>query len=75
MGESIIDDEPWPLIEPLLPAAKPRRPRYPGRKPVRDRAARTGILFVLKTAMRWCELPAEMECGSAVRFWRARLRG
>lgn len=50
MGKPIIDDELWKLIEPLLPPAKPRRFKYPGRKPVPNRAALTGILFVLKTA-------------------------
>jgi transposase len=73
MGKPIIDDELWTLIEPLLPPAKPRRFKYPGRKPVPDRAALTGILFVLKTGIRWRDLPAEMGCGSGVSCWR-RLR-
>jgi transposase len=73
MGKPIIDDELWALIEPLLPPAKPRRFKYPGRKPVPDRAALTGILFVLKTGIRWRDLPAEMGCGSGVSCWR-RLR-
>lgn len=73
MGKSIIDDELWTLIEPLLPPAKPRRLRYPGRRRVPDRAALTGILFVLKTGIRWNELPAEMGCGSGISCWR-RLR-
>jgi hypothetical protein len=73
MGRQIVDDELWALIEPLLPAAKPRRFKYPGRKPVPDRAALTGILFVLKTGIRWRDLPAEMGCGSGVSCWR-RLR-
>ncbi|TDF95014.1 transposase, partial [Paraburkholderia guartelaensis] len=66
MGKPIIDDELWALIEPLLPPAKPRRFKHPGRKPVPDRAALTGILFVLKTGIRWRDLPAEMGCGSGV---------
>ncbi|MGF6293077.1 transposase [Paraburkholderia youngii] len=73
MGKPIIDDELWTLIEPLLPPAKPRRFKYPGRKPVPDRAALTGILFVLKTGIRWRDLPPEMGCGSGVSCWR-RLR-
>ncbi|HDR9024010.1 TPA: IS5 family transposase [Burkholderia vietnamiensis] len=73
MGEPIIDDELWKLIEPLLPPANPRRFKYPGRKPVPNRAALTGILFVLKTGIRWRDLPAEMGCGSGVSCWR-RLR-
>lgn len=73
MGKPIIDDELWALIEPLLPPAKPRRFRYPGRMPVSDRAALTGILFVLRSGIRWNELPSEMGCGSGVSCWR-RLR-
>ena len=38
-----------------------------------DRAALTGILFVLKTGIRWRDLPMEMGCGSGVSCWR-RLR-
>ncbi|WP_310319903.1 IS5 family transposase [Paraburkholderia terricola] len=73
MAKPIIDDELWALIEPLLPPARPRRFRYPGRKPVADRAALTGILFVLKSGIRWSELPSEMGCGSGISCWR-RLR-
>ncbi|WP_186044514.1 IS5 family transposase [Burkholderia gladioli] len=73
MGKPIINDELWALIEPLLPPSKPRRAKYPGRKPIADRAALTGILFVLKTGIRWRDLPSEMGCGSGVSCWR-RLR-
>lgn len=66
MGKPIIDDKLWTLIEPLLPQPKPRRTKYPGRMPVSDRAALTGILFVLKTGLRWRDLPAEMDCSSGV---------
>ena len=50
-----------------------RRYRYPGRKRVPDRAALTGILFVLKTGIPWEHLPQEMGCGSGMTCWR-RLR-
>lgn len=73
MAKPIIDDELWTLIEPLLPPPKPRREKNPGRLPVSNRAALTGILFVLKTGLRWRDLPAEMGCGSGVTCWR-RLR-
>ena len=73
MDKPIIDDELWKRIEPLLPRPKPRREKYPGRKPVPDRAALSGILFVLSTGLRWRDLPAEMGCGSGVTCWR-RLR-
>jgi transposase len=38
-----------------------------------DRAALTGILFVLKTGIPWEYLPPEMGCGSGMSCWR-RLR-
>ena len=38
-----------------------------------NRAALTGILFVLKTGLPWEYLPAEMGCGSGMTCWR-RLR-
>lgn len=73
MGKPIIDDELWTLIEPLLLPAKPRRFKYPDRQPVPGRTALTGMLFVLKTGIRWRDLPAEMGCGSGVSCW-GRLR-
>ena len=73
MARAILSDELWSLIEPHLPAPKPRRFRYPGRKPVENRAALTGILFVLKTGIPWEDLPQEMGCGSGMTCWR-RLR-
>lgn len=66
MAKPIIDDELWILIKPLLPPAKPRREKNSGCLPVSNRAALTGILFVLKTGLRWRDLPAEMGCGSGV---------
>jgi transposase len=40
---------------------------------VPDRAALTGIVFVLKTGIPWEYLPREMGCGSGMTCWR-RLR-
>ena len=45
--EELVPDGLWERVEPLLPAAKPRRRRYPGRRPIDDRAALVGIVFVL----------------------------
>ncbi|MBF3909636.1 transposase [Burkholderia pseudomallei] len=72
-GKPIIDDGLWARIEPLLPPPKPRRVKYPGRKPVAGRAALTGILFVPKTDIRWRDSPCEMGCGTGAGCWR-RLR-
>jgi len=72
MAKPILNDELWEIIEPLIPKKK-RRFRYPGRKPLPDRAVLTGILFVLKTGIGWEDLPKEMGCGSGMTCWR-RLR-
>ena len=63
MAKPLLPDDLWALIEPLLPPPKPRRFRYPGRKPITHRQALTGILFVLKTGIAWEDLPAELGLG------------
>ena len=73
MAKPLLDDELWHLIEPLFPPPKPRRKRFPGRKPISHRQALTGILFVLKTGIPWEYLPQELGCGSGMTCWR-RLR-
>jgi transposase len=72
MAKPILDDELWGRIESLLPP-KPRRARFPGRKPLDNRKALTGILFVLKTGITWENLPQELGCGCGMSCWR-RLR-
>jgi transposase len=72
MAKQILNDELWQIIEPIIPKKK-RRFRYPGRKPISDKAALTGILFVLKTGIGWEDLPPELGCGSGMTCWR-RLR-
>ena len=58
-----ISDEFWAAVEPLLPARE-RRFRYPGRKPIEDRAVLQGIIFVLVTGIPWKALPIELGFGS-----------
>lgn len=72
MAKQILNDELWQIIEPIIPK-KERRFRYPGRKSIPDKAALTGILFVLKTGIGWEDLPPELGCGSGMTCWR-RLR-
>jgi transposase len=50
----------------LFPPPKPRRFRFPGRKPLDQRKVLTGILFVLKTGVSWEDLPHELGCGCGV---------
>ncbi len=71
MKKPLVPDDLWAIVEPLLPSEPPKpkggRPRVP------DRAALTGIIFVLKSGIPWEMLPQEMGCGSGVTCWR-RLR-
>ncbi len=71
MSKPLLPDDLWAVIEPLLPPEPPKpkggRPRVP------DRAALTGILFVLRSGTPWELLPQEMGCGSGMTCWR-RLR-
>jgi transposase len=71
MPSVLIPEGLWPIIENLLraPAPKPRG----GRPRISDRAALSGILFVLRTGIAWEDLPPELGCGSGVTCWR-RLR-
>ena len=73
MAKPLVDDELWAMVEPLLPKPKPRHFRHPGRKPLDNRRALSGIIFVLKTGIGWEDLPQEMGCGSGMTCWR-RLR-
>ena len=73
MIEELVPDGLWDRIAPLLPAPKPRRDRYPGRRPIGDRAALAGIVFVLKTGIAWNQLPTALVGCSGVTCWR-RLR-
>lgn len=72
MAALLVSDELWARVEPLLP--KHHSPGVEGgRPPVDDRAALTGILFVLKSGIPWEMLPQEMHCGCGMTCWR-RLR-
>jgi transposase len=72
MAKPLVSDELWAIVEPLLPPT-PAHPK--GGRPftVPDRAALTGIIFVLKTGIQWEYLPQEMGSGCGMTCWR-RLR-
>ncbi len=70
--DPIITDAVWERVEPLIPH-RARRRRYPGRKPLDDRAVLTGILVVLARGIGFERLPKELELGSGMTCWR-RLR-
>jgi transposase len=71
MSKELVSHELWEVVEPLLPEGPPKLKG--GRPRVKDRAAFTGIGFVLKSGIPWEKLPKEMGCGSGSTCWR-RLR-
>ncbi len=79
MSDSILSDQLWQRIEPLLPKPKKRRDiRHAGRKPADARAVMTGIIFALKTGVPWKNLPATSDfppghtCRRRLSEWHAR---
>jgi transposase len=79
MSDSILSDELWQRIEPLLPKPKKRRDvQHAGRKPADARRVMTGILFALKTGVPWKNLPATGDfpsghtCRRRLLEWHAR---
>ena len=68
MAKALLPDDLWALIQPLLPTYRPS-PKG-GRPRIDDRAALTGILFVLKTGLPWEYLPRELGCGGGMSCWR-----
>jgi len=68
MPKPLVTDELWEMIAPLLPP-EPLKPKG-GRPRLSDRAALTGILFVLRSGIPWEMLPQEMGCGSGMTCWR-----
>jgi transposase len=71
MAKLLVSDALWAKVEPLVPPVREAGTR--GHPPVPNRAALTGILFVLKTGIAWEDLPVEMNCGCGMTCWR-RLR-
>lgn len=67
--QSLLTDEQWQKISPLLPDLKPS-PKG-GRRFVEKRRVMEGILWVLKTGARWRDLPPQYPSPSTC--WR-RLR-
>jgi transposase len=55
VAKELVTDELWEAIEPLLPE-QPEKPKG-GRPRIDDRAALTGILFVLMSGIPWEMLP------------------
>lgn len=68
MAEELTDAQ-WALIKPLLPP-----PRGRGRRRADDRQTLNGILWVLRTGARWCDLPKEFgsdtRCHRRLKDWQ-----
>ena len=71
---TLLDDDLWARIEPILPKRRPRNRRYAGRKPIPDRAVLTVILLVLRSGIPWNMVPKELGCGSGTTCWRRLVR-
>jgi transposase len=72
MSKQLVSDKLWAIVALLLPA-EPPKPKGGRPRRISDRAALSGILFVLKSGIPWEMLPQEMGCGSGMTCWR-RLR-
>jgi transposase len=69
-ADTLVIDDLWQAIQPLLPTP-PRR--YDGRPRIDDRACLTGIVYQLRTGVPWRLLPTrQLGCGSPITCWRLR---
>jgi len=64
MLESLIDDDFWALIEPLIPARLSPERRSAGRPRAPDRTVFSGIVFVLRSGISWTLLPEKLGYGA-----------
>jgi transposase len=64
MGQTLVPDGLWEIVDPLLPAQR-ERPQGGGTRQVDDRAVFTAIVYVLTTDCAWRHLPAEFEVSKA----------
>jgi|SRR5579884_1990654 transposase len=75
MSTSLLTDELWAVVAPLLPPTEPKP--QGGRPRASDRAALEGILFILETGAPWRALPrgagrpGVMTCWRRLRDWQA----
>lgn len=67
MAQHLVEDELWAVFEPLLPYHTPSP--LGGRPRASDRAALTGIVFVLRSGIPWEYLPPDLGC-NAMTCWR-----
>ena len=63
----VLADAPWAVLAPLLPPLLPP-PARTGRKGTDDRRALEAILWVLRSAARWQDVPRELAAPTTA--WR-----
>jgi transposase len=73
MAWRLVDDELWTIFEAVLPKHSPSE--WGGRPRTPDRAALTGIVYVLRTGIPWKYVPMEfgctgMTCWNRLREWQ-----
>ncbi len=70
LGDKLVPDELWAIVEPLLPP--PPRPWWGGRvRSIPDRNCFAAIVYMARTSTPWRLLPTrELGCGSPATCWR-----
>jgi transposase len=68
MSKLLLSDALWAVVEALLPAEPPKPTG--GRPRLADRAALTGMVFVLCSGSGWERLPRALGWGSGLTGWR-----
>ena len=68
---AFINDDQWQKLEPLLP--KPKLNPKGGRPRASNRLVLEGLLWILRTGARWCDLPdrypSPSTCWRRLRLW------
>ena len=64
IGQTLVPDGLWEIVEPLLPA-QAERPQGGGTRYVDDRAVFTAVVYVLTTGCGWRHLPAQFDLSKA----------
>ena len=69
MAEELVSGAFWEFVKDELPEEPIIGPKG-GRRPIGNRQALTGILFVLRYGCTWQGIPKELGCGSGSTCWR-----
>jgi N-acetylglucosaminyldiphosphoundecaprenol N-acetyl-beta-D-mannosaminyltransferase len=62
--DPVVDDALWERVRSVLAPARPARFGLSTHRSADNRKALNGILFVLKSGIKWEDLPPELGCGS-----------